>query len=123
MAAQWPPSFADNQGFPNLGFRIVYRGPETLRTQFPDGRVYLREKSPQIVRTFFETWELDRADMTLLLEFYNLVGMAEKFSRRTFDPEDFDNHNTTAVFATPPSVEQFGPDRYTVSLEHIETDL
>ena len=80
MAAQWPPTFADNQGFPRLGYRIEHRGPETLRTQFPDGKVYLREKSPQIVRTFHETWELDRTDLTTIMEFYRDVGMATKFS-------------------------------------------
>ncbi len=123
MAAQWPPTFADNPGYPNLGYQIAYKGPQTLRTTFPDGTTYVRELSTQITRTFVESWELDRADVTLVLEFYRDVGLSEKFSRRTFDPEDYDNDQTTVLFEAPPTVEQFGPDRYAVSVQHIETDL
>jgi len=123
MAAEWPPTFADNPGFPNLGFRTAYEGPLTLRTRFPDGKVYVREISPQITRTFFETWELDRADMTVALEFYREKGLSVKFSRRTFDPEDFTNGQTTVLFDSPPTIEQTGPDRYSLGVAHIETDL
>ncbi len=123
MAAQWPPTFADSPSFPRLGFEIQYIGPKTLRTEFPDGQVYVREVSPTIHRRFTEGWELDRTDLKTLMQFYRDKGQVTKFSRRTFDPEDFANGQTTAIFLAPPTITQSNADRYRVITEQLETDI
>jgi len=121
--ADWPIAGMSNQGYPELGYKVQRLGPKTLISRFEDGGVVAREKTATQYRRFIEKWNLDRTDMDAVLDFYESKGMATQFTRLDLDPisgASFLTDNSNVLFEKAPTIEQFGPLRYKVTLTFIE---
>jgi len=112
-----------NHGYPELGYKVARIGKKTLVSRFEDGGVVAREKTATEYRRFTEKWNLSRTDMDAVLDFYAARGTATQFTRLDLDPISGVNFLTDAsnvLFEKKPTVEQFGPLRYKVTLTFVE---
>ena len=121
--ADWPIAGMSNFGYPELGYKVARIGKKSLVSRFEDGGVVAREKTATEYRRFIEKWNLSRTDMDAVLDFYALKGTTTQFTRLDLDPVsggNFLTDNSNVLFEKPPTIEQFGPLRYKVTLTFVE---
>lgn len=108
---------ADFTWVPELPLPIQRPGPDTLVTIYEDGTPDIRQKSAAERITFEYTYNLSRADMDALLDFFEARYFNTTFTMVSYEAEEADAAEVTVYFAKPGiSYERFGPARFRASV-------
>ncbi len=112
-----------NGVIPTFTYRVRRAAPPTLITEFEDGSEVRRQKSGVATsqrRTFEERHRVNKAEMELMLDFYEARGLLTNFTKYSYDANDPTNTNVTVRFLKAPTFTIIAVNIYEAKLEFIE---
>ncbi len=124
----WPPSGLSNHGypgFPGTGLRDASKDG-VLRKAYPDGTqdVRVRVQPGDRKKRFEESWLVRRADVKLMLDYYDSVGESGTFTKYRLDPQSaadsYATDEVTVQFADRPTDERLDSDWWEVRCSFFE---
>jgi hypothetical protein len=105
---------------PAYVYEIERLDGEVLVTTFPDGRENRRQKSAHQKRRFRERHLVDSVTLAAMVAFYLLKLLYGTFTKKTYDPNEAPNTETTVRFERRPVARQVALDSWEVDFVFLE---